>query len=137
MLKGDQKEYYVETPSELVGTSGHFEIRIILANSNSYAEIQEVSFEEIKKGGRIGAEYPQITLYPNPTTNQFSIDLKDLEGIPQMLIVNDEQGNMIFQKTVDATCCDNVQVNFPKSGIYTVLIQTNQGIVTKKIAVSQ
>jgi Putative binding domain, N-terminal/Viral BACON domain len=88
-------------------------------------------------GQSLFRENPTFTLYPNPTTNQFSIDLKDLEGIPQMLIVNDEQGNMIFQKTVDAICCDNVQVHFPKSGIYTVLIQTNQGIVTKKIAVSQ
>lgn len=131
--------YSIEIPSNLKGKSGTFSFKAKSPNSG-FMSIDNIEFTTESKGvvpQSIGQNTELITLYPNPTTNQFSIDLKDLEGIPQMLIVNDEQGNMIFQKTVDATCCDNVQVNFPKSGIYTVLIQTNQGVVTKKIAVSQ
>jgi hypothetical protein len=74
-----------------------------------------------------------IALFPNPTLGQFSIDLQNVEGIPQRLIITDISGNVLMDKPLDTTCCPTINFNAPKEGTYNVTIQTDRGTSTKRL----
>lgn len=78
---------------------------------------------------------PDFTIYPNPSTGRFSINLIG-EGDNGTLIIYDAQGRPLHMFALDSI--DKNQV-FPQSGLpkglYFVQIRTNSANITKKIVV--
>lgn len=124
--------YYFEVPADLLGDVGTFEIAAWGIN-----KILTIKNVELLKEKPIVLKNASINIFPNPTTNQFSIDLKDIEGKAQSLTIIDEKGTIIAQKAIDETCCENMQVDFPQTGVYSVIIQTDKGTASKKLSVNK
>jgi hypothetical protein len=79
-----------------------------------------------------------IKLYPNPTPDFFNIDLTEIpEFDTGHLIIVDESGNKIHEMGIDKSCCKNLQVPFSRSGIYNVIVKTNNQTFTKKIVINK
>ncbi len=81
-----------------------------------------------------------ITLYPNPATNQLTIDLSSNNKNVEVTIA-DITGKVIYKTT--ATDVQKLEVNSPNdignfaAGIYVVKIQTADFIATKKLVIEK
>jgi Viral BACON domain/Secretion system C-terminal sorting domain len=141
-IKADKlwHKYSITIPNELKGKTGRFRIEFVsnIKNSSNVL-VDNIQFGNIKQSGVVINENSSksLSIFPNPTTNQFSIDLKDIEGKAQILTIIDEKGTIIAQKAVDETCCENIQVDFPQTGVYSIIIQTDKGTVSKKININK
>lgn len=79
-----------------------------------------------------------VNVYPNPTSNQFSIDVNMASSEKTTVTVYNMIGQPIFAKTFDFDAGQNIQ-NVPvdqlSSGVYTVLVSSSTGIYQTKINV--
>lgn len=76
-----------------------------------------------------------ITLFPNPTTGKFTIQLKRIADANSLIEVFSLDGQLIMSETIGATSALNQKTLelTAKEGFYFVKIKTNTGTVTKKI----
>ena len=84
------------------------------------------------EGGFISAKEPalasSIFIYPNPNTNDlFQVDIKDGLQI-QAIQVWDAAGRLVYHYKEDLR-----SIRIPETGIFMVVIQTDQGMLTKKL----
>lgn len=73
-------------------------------------------------------DFNQISIYPNPATTTISINSKIIKVIKVEFLNSLGQNN----KTVNTTF-ENIQISDLSSGIYTLKIFTEKGIIIKKI----
>ncbi|MBL4593736.1 MAG: T9SS type A sorting domain-containing protein, partial [Flavobacteriales bacterium] len=71
------------------------------------------------------------SIYPNPTTGNITIEFNELIQQAMVTILNN-LGQVVYHKNYAATSSINLSLNAPQ-GIYFVQIQTDEGIITKKI----
>lgn len=76
-----------------------------------------------------------INIYPNPTTDQLFIDLKNFKGLVNSISLFDIQGKEVFRD--DNITNDNLQLNNLNDGIYVVHIETDQGAINRKVIVQK
>lgn len=79
-----------------------------------------------------------IRVYPNPANDFVMIDLKDIPGSIDGIVLTDLQGRRL--KTINDTMADRViqwSIEDIPSGIYFVRVLTNDGILNKKITVQR
>jgi hypothetical protein len=76
-----------------------------------------------------------INIYPNPTTDQFFIDLTNFNGIVNSISIFDIQGKEVFRN--DNITNDILQLNNLNEGIYVVHIESNQGAINRKVIVQK
>lgn len=69
----------------------------------------------------------QITLYPNPVTDELTIDFKNLLQLKQVMVYS------LSGKLVVQTNQANLNLGGLNAGFYIVQIETNKGIVNKKL----
>jgi hypothetical protein len=75
-------------------------------------------------------EGKDVDVFPNPTTNRFTVEG---EGLNHVTVFN-TVGQMVY----DMDCHgDSVDINLynVETGVYMVRVATNQGVVTKRITV--
>ena len=83
--------------------------------------------------GEVVLDGNSVSLYPNPAKDQVHIDSKTM--IRQMTLVAVD-GEMVENKKVDANSLDFPMVGYAK-GIYMLRLVTDEGVVTKKIVLSE
>ena len=72
-------------------------------------------------------------VYPNPTNEQISIELRDNQNINEIQVFD-----VLGQRIQSIKPINNlVDVKFLKSGWYIVVIKTDNGIATKKVLVQK
>jgi hypothetical protein len=76
-----------------------------------------------------------INIYPNPTTEQLFIDLKNFKGIVNSISLIDIQGKEVFRN--DNITNENLQLNNLNDGIYVVHIETELGAINRKVIVQK
>lgn len=120
LLGTTEKLAYVD---ESLGSGSYtYNVRPLYENCNGASATQEVTFCE----GIEETFVPNVTIYPNPSNGDFTIQHNNIESIAIYNIM----GAMISEAEVDA---DEYIINDLKQGIYFVNIKTNVGSVVKKI----
>ena len=75
----------------------------------------------------------RVKVFPNPVTNVLNIDLGELKA--QTLELYDILGKRVEYREIEADRMINFNVNKFENGIYLLKIQTDQGIVIKRVVV--
>lgn len=73
-----------------------------------------------------------LTIYPNPTQNNFIIETNNAEK--QTLQLHDVNGKLILTQTLLAEKT-NVDVSNLSQGVYNVSLSTNEGVVNKRLVI--
>ena len=76
------------------------------------------------------SEANNVNLFPNPTTNRFTIEGKGLSHVTVFNTV----GQMVYDMDCQGESVD-VNLNNVETGVYMVRITTDQGMVTKRITI--
>ena len=74
----------------------------------------------------------QVPMYPNPTTNEVSIDLKDIFDITTRVSVIDLFGKVLYENLQPESLL-NIQMTSHAKGLYHVIIETTQGRIVKNL----
>ncbi|HEX7413224.1 MAG TPA: T9SS type A sorting domain-containing protein [Bacteroidia bacterium] len=73
----------------------------------------------------------QVTIYPNPTSNQFSIEANTTDKLT--LELYDVNGRLVLTKSVSGK--STIDVSSLNEGVYTISIISNEGVVNKKVVI--
>ncbi|MBX0331840.1 IPT/TIG domain-containing protein [Pontibacter sp. HSC-14F20] len=78
-----------------------------------------------------------ITVYPNPNNGQFTVSLRHADFDVHRLEVYDAPGKRLYQTHITGPRPEAVEINLPtaKAGLYFLQIQTERGMITKKLTV--
>ncbi|WP_299700615.1 IPT/TIG domain-containing protein [uncultured Pontibacter sp.] len=78
-----------------------------------------------------------IQVYPNPNNGQFTVNLRHADFDVQLIEVYDAVGKRHHQTHITGPRPETVEINLPsaKSGLYFLQIQTERGLITKKLTV--
>ena len=74
----------------------------------------------------------QVPMYPNPTANEVSIDLKDIYDITTQVSVIDLFGKVLYENLQPESLL-NIQMTSHAKGLYHVIIETTQGRIVKNL----
>lgn len=72
-------------------------------------------------------------IFPNPTAEKFTIDIKDLNEADGTVKIRNVLGEIVFQKQID-TKQETLDLNLP-SGMYFVELSTNKGTIVQKLCI--
>ena len=70
-------------------------------------------------------------LYPNPTTNNISVDLGEIKQSIKATLTN-SIGQVVLTQNYSSTAYINLNLNYPK-GMYFLMLETEGEVITKKI----
>ncbi len=76
-----------------------------------------------------------ITIYPNPTSGIINIQLGQAEKA--QIKITDVLGNSVYAPTLKGANNSTIDLSAEANGVYFISIQTNEGIVNKKIVISK
>jgi hypothetical protein len=78
----------------------------------------------------------QFSLYPNPNKGSFTIEFKELTNSFSVEVF-DVTGKTIYENNYDqsANLVQEINLDKPSSGVYFVNIQSDKGLVTKKLVI--
>ena len=94
-----------------------------------------VGLQVCARVGQVLEKYNKATIYPNPTSNSFSVEIDDQQVIKQISIY-DNLGRLIeHQNLTNLTNYSSFNIENYKSGMYSVRITTDKGVETHKIIV--
>ncbi|HTA61296.1 MAG TPA: T9SS type A sorting domain-containing protein, partial [Bacteroidia bacterium] len=73
----------------------------------------------------------QITIYPNPTNNYFTIETTSTDK--QTLQVFDVNGKLVLMQTINGKT--NVDASNLAEGVYNLSLQNTNGVVNKRLVI--
>ncbi|WP_188501428.1 DUF7619 domain-containing protein [Pontibacter amylolyticus] len=78
-----------------------------------------------------------VTVYPNPSNGQFTVSLRHADFDVQLIEVYDALGKRLHQTHIPGPRPETVEISLPtaKAGLYFLQIQTERGMITKKLTV--
>jgi hypothetical protein len=89
----------------------------------------------------VGGNSPKIprtnglTIYPNPTTGSFKVDMKDEISGPISIVIYDKLNRVVYSRKFDNLDQLEIQGDNWKSGIYTLIISSVGSTEYIKIAI--
>lgn len=100
-----------------------------ITSEDGYSENWTVNVSSI-----LSIEYynKHISIYPNPASDIFNVEITGLRNISGVITIRDITGQIIYKKTVDS---NNFTVNLSNcnAGVYLIDINTEETNLTKKI----
>jgi len=142
-------EAKVEEGSDITFTitpNTNYEIEKVLVNGTSVGAVDTYTFENVQADGAIEVIFKQkvgietitndelrITVYPNPTTGQLTIDNGQLTI--DIVEIYDVYGKKLFTNHYSLFTNDGVvlDISYLPKGIYLLQIKTDKGLVNKKV----
>ncbi|MEZ5009459.1 MAG: T9SS type A sorting domain-containing protein [Chitinophagales bacterium] len=89
-----------------------------------------------EQGDRLSLETEKIKVYPNPVTDQFSIDFSSYEKAPKELTVYNVEGKQVFYKAnLDRTTPTTISTLEWAQGAYSVVINNGESLDVKRVVV--
>ncbi|MEZ5024764.1 MAG: T9SS type A sorting domain-containing protein [Chitinophagales bacterium] len=89
-----------------------------------------------EQGDRLSLETEKIKVYPNPVTDQFSIDFSLYEKAPQELTVYNVEGKQVFYNAnLDRSSPTTISTLEWAQGVYSVVINNGESLDVKKVVV--
>jgi hypothetical protein len=84
----------------------------------------------------IEQEAAKVSVFPNPSNGEFTVDLREVAGEPQYIRVSDISGRLIREISVREKASYSFRGMDLSRGLYTVKIGFDAGEVTKKLVVN-
>jgi len=77
----------------------------------------------------------ELTLAPNPVTDRLRVQIKTAEPSECILLLNDAQGRLVGQKTLDKNSPVNTEFDLSQlpAGVYTLTVSNSAGFLSKKV----
>ncbi len=111
---GDGNTSTVQSPSHTYASSGSYSVCLTVTDScgitDSSCQTLPITMTDIDN-----PLYSLVNIYPNPTTDQWSIQLGDLTG-NTTIIIRDIQGRLVFRETMNNQAV--VKFNASSPGVY-------------------
>ncbi len=101
------------------------------------AKVETISVTQDGMVGLNDATQPltAFSLYPNPSTGLFTVDFSTVNAVVKTISIYDFTGRLLSEKTIQkGLLSTDFVVNYP-SGIYFVKLDTDKGLVSKKLTV--
>ncbi len=98
----------------------------------SYGETEDYRINITATSGLDALMELQVPMYPNPTANEVSIDLKDIHDITTQVSVKDLFGNVLYENLQPESLL-NIPMASHAKGLYHVVIETTQGRIVKNL----
>ena len=98
----------------------------------SYGETEDYRINITATSGLDALMELQVPMYPNPTANEVSIDLKDIHDITTRVSVKDLFGKVLYENLQPESLL-NIPMASHAKGLYHVIIETTQGRIVKNL----
>jgi hypothetical protein len=98
----------------------------------SYGETEDYRINITATSGLDALMELQVPMYPNPTANEVSIDLKDIHDITTRVSVKDLFGKVLYENFQPESLL-NIPMASHAKGLYHVVIETTQGRIVKNL----
>lgn len=102
--------------------------------------IDQINLSGVTGVNNVDANISSVELYPNPTSNETSVNISLVNSSDVAVTLLNNVGQVVYQSTVTLNAGSN-KVNIDTknlaSGIYNVLVATENGSVTKKLSVTK
>ncbi len=98
----------------------------------SYGETEDYRINITATSGLDALMELQVPMYPNPTANEVSIDLKDIHDITTQVSVKDLFGKVLYENLQPESLL-NIPMASHAKGLYHVVIETTQGRIVKNL----
>jgi hypothetical protein len=76
-------------------------------------------------------------VFPNPTADRVQVRLQEEKSAAYLLLVNDLQGKLILRKDWDGVGMLDLDLSACASGMYTVMLASNEGKAVRKVVVAR
>src|SRR5690606_15213561 len=127
-------EVYLQSPTHTYTVKGNYLVRLRASSScgimsdTMTAHIYSTGIEDISLNDAL------ITVYPNPINSSTTIATKDNVLIEKITLFN-AIGQLLFVTDVPKQTTFNLELSKFASGMYNIQVQTDKGIVNKKIEI--
>lgn len=98
----------------------------------SYGETEDYRINITATSGLDALMELQVPMYPNPTANEVSIDLKEIHDITTRVSVKDLFGKVLYENLQPESLL-NIPMASHAKGLYHVVIETTQGRIVKNL----
>lgn len=80
----------------------------------------------------------ELIVYPNPADITLNIDLTRVIGVPKSLTIIDNSGRsqLVYQQDISSSFLD-IDVSRLRAGVYILQIQTDQGVIKKRVLIQR
>ena len=112
---------------------GDYTVTVTLSNECG-TETKQINITCDKTGVNDVASDKRLTLYPNPTSTNITIENSGNLNMEVITII-DNLGKVVYHATPMITLDYQINVSHLSNGLYTVLVKTDKGVITKKIEV--
>ncbi len=104
---------------------------------SSKSNISNNSNNSVQGINQFSGDKYQVSIYPNPTTGIINIESSSPKGSNMQINVYDMLGNNVYASTLQGGVGAVALPSGLGQGVYFISIQTNEGIVNKKIVISK
>lgn len=106
------------------------------ANGSDFGAFLEYSFmtEMSTDMSDVDVSESTLTLYPNPSHSEFTVDMRDLEFTPQEIVIYDNDGQVVQRQVVKGKVMRISSADLTP-GIYHVSLQSGKHQIQKKLVV--
>ena len=124
LIVNGNSTFYILVSPYFTGDVGTYLLDISISRTQTSTIVDEKILESVK-------------LYPVPASNQFSITWTDLKIQAQTIDIFDVLGNKVETFNVENQLFLNVNSKNYTTGLYTIVINSNEGKLIKKISIAQ
>ena len=124
LIVNGNSTFYILVSPYFTGDVGTYLLDISINRTQTSTIVDEKILESVK-------------LYPVPASNQFSITWSDIKIQAQTIDIFDVLGNKVETFNVENQLYLNVNSKNYTTGLYTIVINSNEGKLIKKISIAQ
>lgn len=125
-------------PEHVYAASGDYTVTLTVYNGCSQYTTSLVIHVSLATGVvTLSKDDADVMIYPNPTADMVSIDLKNDKVKMQEVMVFNTLGAVVYQQKVTNSQHHSLSVNGFSSGIYSIRILTDKGFIKRKLVVGR
>jgi hypothetical protein len=125
-------------PEHIYAASGDYIVTLTVYNGCSQYTTSLMIHVDLPTGVvTLSKDDADVMIYPNPTADMVSIDLKNDKVKMQEVMVFNALGAVVYQQKITNSQHHSLSVNGFSSGIYSIRILTDKGFIKRKLVVGR
>jgi len=132
----DGSEYIMSTGSSVELASGY--VSKLFGNSTNFSIITAASRTTVNTSQQLNKDLA-YRLYPNPARGQFFLSFNEVVSEAVVVSIYDLSGKEMFRRRLDSFKSEPMLISTENwaSGLYIVVVETSDGVLSKKLIVQQ